>query len=294
MIQPSWFRLRRPWTPWHILGALALAALSVLIMRRAWFDIFQIARGDEEASHILLVPIVAAWLIWVRRERLRMTLPKGQWIGPLIVAAGWTCSWYGFHHGVQAAWHLGAILVLVGCLLTVLGRDVLLRFLPAFLVLAFMVPVPGMIRQKIAGPMMDITAQVTHAILITLDIPAERFGNALIINGVNVTIAEACNGMRMVFALVLVSYCFAFGTSLRQYVRLLILIASPLSAILCNVIRLIPTVWIFGHFSNNFAHTFHDISGWLMLPVAFLILLGIIRLLRWALLPVAHFTLAYE
>ena len=31
---------------------------------------------------------------------------------------------------------------------------------------------------------------------------------------------------------------------------------------------------------------FHDYSGWLMLPIAFLILLGIIKMLRWAMIPV--------
>ena len=37
--------------------------------------------------------------------------------------------------------------------------------------------------------------------------------------------AEACNGMRMVFALVLVSYAFAYSMPLRNTVRILVLIA---------------------------------------------------------------------
>ena len=34
-------------------------------------------------------------------------------------------------------------------------------------------------------------------------------------------------------------------------------------------------------------------GGWVMLPIAFLILLAIIRLLRWAQVPVYRFHLAY-
>jgi hypothetical protein len=37
---------------------------------------------------------------------------------------------------------------------------------------------------------------------------------------------------------------------------------------------------------------FHDYAGWLMLPVSFLILLGVIRLLRWAMVPVMKYSLA--
>jgi len=71
-----------------------------------------------------------------------------------------------------------------------------------------------------------------------------------------VTVAEACNGMRMVFALVLVSYAFAFSMPLRNGVRLVVLAASPLAAIVCNVIRLIPTIWLYGNARREVAGTF--------------------------------------
>jgi len=125
-------------------------------------------------------------------------------------------------------------------------------------------------------------------------VAVERSGNLLSINKVDVTIAEACNGLRMVFSLVMVCFAFAFGTPLRWYSRLLILIASPIAAIVCNIIRLIPTLYIYGHFSRTTAEEFHDIGGWIMLPVAFLLLMGILRLLRWAVIPVSKYTLAYD
>lgn len=286
--------MRNPWTLWHIAAAVLLVAAAVAVQWRAWLDIVQIALGDEEASHIILVPFVAVWMIWVRRGRLRSVTPRQNWVGLLVLLGGWLLSYYGFYHAVQAGWHAGAVLMAAGAIITVLGADALRKFLPAFLVLGFLVPVPGMVRLQLAGPLQTATAAATATVLELFGTDVMRAGNLLMINGVQVAIAEACNGMRMVFALVLVSYGFAFGTPLRQYVRVLILAASPLSAIVCNVIRLIPTVLVYGYGTDAFAETFHDATGWLMLPVAFLILLGIIRLLRWALLPVSPFTLAYE
>ena len=98
----------------------------------------------------------------------------------------------------------------------------------------------------------------------------------------------------MVFALVLVSFAFAYSLPLRNSVRVLVLLASPLAAIACNVIRLLPTVWLYGYSAEPIAKKFHDVSGWIMLPVAFVLLLGIVRLLRWAMIPVARFNLAYQ
>ncbi len=282
------------WTPWHALGAVLMGLLGFWVTRNAWSDIFFIARRDEEASHIYLVPFVAVWMIWARRSRLRFCTPSGMFIGPIIVAVGWAASVLGYNHGMQSVWHAGAIAVVVGCILSVLGKNVLFRFLPAFAVLIFLIPVPASVRQLIAVPLQTATAVATQALLETVGVPIERCANMLTINGHDVTVAEACNGMRMVFALVLVAYAFAYSMPLRDSVRLLVLVASPVAAIICNVLRLIPTVWLFGYSNHDVATDFHNVSGWIMLPVAFFMLLGVMRLLRWALVPVAKFNLAYQ
>jgi exosortase/archaeosortase family protein len=111
---------------------------------------------------------------------------------------------------------------------------------------------------------------------------------------VDVAVAEACNGMRMTFALMLVSFAFALTTPLRGYVRVLVVLLSPVSAMVCNVIRLVPTVWVFGNCRASVAQAFHDFSGWLMLFVAFLSLMAVIRLLRWFAVPVVPFPLAHD
>ncbi len=285
---------RQGWTAWHWAAAAALLAAGVAVTLGAWRDIGKIAADDAEQSHVILVPIVAAWMLWSRRVRLRHCPPSGEWIGPLMVAAGWALSWFGYHHMVQAAWHMGAVMIVVGAPLTVLGKNVVFNFLPAFLVLIFLVPVPSSLRQFIAVPLQTYTAAVTEAILETFSFSLERAGNVLTINGAEVAVAEACNGMRMVFALILVSYAFAFGLPLRNSARVVVLLASPVAALICNVIRLLPTVLLYGYADRNVASLFHDASGWLMLPVAFLLLLGVLRVLKWALIPVNRFTLAYQ
>lgn len=274
--------------------AAAMVCAGVAATFSAWADIYHIASVDSESSHVVLALPVAAWLVWVRRARFRQCQPRGTWVGPVLMALGWGTSAWGFRHSAQSAFHLGAVVVVIGCLLSVVGRDILTRFLPAFVVLAFLVPMPGMVRTRVAMPLQTATAQTTQAIFDVLGEPVERSGNKLSINGRDVEVVEACNGMRLVFTLVLVSYAFAFGEPLKHYVRLIILVVSPASAILCNVIRLVPTVWMHGYWTPEWAGRFHDAAGWVMLVVAFLLLMGIIRALRWAMIPVQHYTLASQ
>ncbi len=282
------------WEPWHLWGTLALTLLGIAVTWTAWVDINLIATNDEEQSHIVLAPIVALWMFWARKSRLRNCAPGGTFIGPIIVAVGWAASVLGYSFNVQAAWHAGAVAVVIGCMLTILGKNILFQFLPAFLVLVFLVPIPGIIRERISMPLQTATAWSTQAILETFGAAVERQHNVLRINGVDVTVAEACNGMRMVFALILVSYAFAFSMPFRNSTRLVILLCSPLAALVCNVLRLIPTVLIYGSASIEAGDRFHDFSGWLMIPVAFMLLMGVHRVLRWALLPVMRYNLAYE
>lgn len=285
---------RRGWGTEQLALLVILPLLTMLVNHQAWTDIVRIASGDEEASHILLVPIVAGWLFWVRRGRMRLVTMRGQYVGPLLVMIAWAMSYLGYHHSMQSVWHAGAVLCVVGAIISVLGVDVLLRFFPVFLVLVFIIPVPGMLRLTIAGPLQTTTAEVTRAIIEMVGLPVTRSGNMLTVNGEPVTVAEACNGMRMIFALVLVCYAFAFGTPLRNYVRVIVILASPVVAVFSNVLRMVPTASLFGYADHDVAMTFHDVAGWVMLGVALLTLIGFVRLLRWMMLPISRYPLAYE
>ncbi len=275
-----------------------MGLLGVLATNEVWQEIFRIAWKDPEYSHIYLVPLVAMWMVFVRRLRFRHCKPAGRGLGFVIAAVGWGVMAFGYYHGFQSLRHGGAILVVLGCVVSVLGKQVLFRFFPAIAVLVFMVPAPADLRLRIALPLQTWTAEISQSIFQVLGVPIDRSENRLTINGTPIGIVEACNGLRMVFALILVSYTFSFGLPLQNFVRFIVVLASPLSAIFCNVVRIIPTVWIYGYFSNvpevneHAGRVFHDISGWLMLPISFLILLGILRVLRWAMIPVMQYTLA--
>lgn len=272
----------------------ALPALAVAAMWRTWADIVNVALRDEEQSHVLLAPIVVAWLLWTRRERLRMVRPRWSFAGPAVIALGWASAELGFARGHLALEHFGAIAVAFGAALTILGVRFVMKFLPAFAAMLFLIPVPGFIRQEVAGPLQTVTARVTVFGLELFGVPVARTGNVLTINGHDVAVAEACNGMRMVAALAIVTYAFVFSVPMRQSVRLLLLAASPIVAIVCNVIRLTPTVLLYGYTDLDTAELFHDLSGWAMLIVALGILWATLGLLRWLEVPIAPYAVAQE
>jgi len=280
------------WTWYHVAAATGMAMAGVAVTWPAWVDIYHIATTDEEADHVLLVPLVALWMLWARRVRFRYCKPTFTMLGPIIVAIGWAINSYGFHNGIATFVHAAAVLVVLGCIVSVLGKHAILRFIPVVAVLVFLIPVPGELRLRLAIPLQNWTAHIEQQMFHVLNVEVARSGNQLWYNGKPVDIIEKCNGLRMVFGLILVAYAFSFSLPLRNWVRFLILAISPLAAILCNLIRILPTVWVYGSRSESFADHFHLYSGWLMLLVALLILLGILRIMKWAMIPVMRFSLA--
>lgn len=285
---------RRSWRFSDGVLVMSLVGLAALATWPVWLDIYAIATRDAEQSHILLAPLVAAWLLWVRRQRLRLTRPRWSLLGPATIVAGWGLILFGFSRHLDLFEHVGALVVVLGAALTVLGPEFFWRFGAAVGALAFLIPVPGRIRLRIAEPLQEVSAQVAHFGLELFAVPVARAGNVLIINGQEVAVAEACNGMRMVAALALVSYAFVFSVPMRNGIRLGILLVSPIVAIVCNVLRLAPTVLLYGYANIDVAETFHDLSGWLMLFVALGILWGILSTLRWIEVPIAPYAVVEE
>ncbi|MCC6581319.1 MAG: exosortase/archaeosortase family protein [Phycisphaeraceae bacterium] len=283
--------LRNGWTLLHLIGAAAMLLASLWVTWDAWSDVIALTMRQEEFSHAALALPLALWLAWVRRGRLRICQPIGTWIGPAMIFAGGALSTIGYQQAIEVFWHGGSLMIVCGSVLSVLGRDALAQFAPAWAVLIFLIPVPGTIRQALAVPLQSVVTSATAWFFDLAGQPLQQNGNLLTIHGVDVAIAEACNGMRLVFALILVSYALAFSLPLRRYVRLLILLASPLSALLCNILRTIPTVWFYGNWPSR-ADFFHAVSGWIMLLAAFGLLMAMLKVLKWATVPITRFTLA--
>ncbi|MBX2852945.1 MAG: exosortase-associated EpsI family protein [Phycisphaeraceae bacterium] len=268
-----------------VLLTLVLMAMAVFACRDAWLDIIRIVQVDEEASHILLVPLVFARIAWVRRSELKGVATGVSFWGPAIALGGVGLWLFGNIKAIQVFWHFGAILAMFGAFVTINGLAIVRRLWPAFLVLVFLMPLPGVIRHPLALFLQNVSAHATEVVIVALGFELVRHGNLLIINDYPVGIAEACNGMRMVSMLILVVFAFVFSEKVRPWVRVaLIVLAVPL-AIACNIVRLVPTVLAYGYFSPEFADQVHDWLGWVMVIASYFMLMGLLALMRWLLLP---------
>ncbi|TDJ36726.1 MAG: exosortase/archaeosortase family protein [Gammaproteobacteria bacterium] len=284
----------RGWSPFSCAMFVVLFVVAAIINHQPLLDILHIGISDEEQSHIFLVPVIAAWLLWLRKSRFRCVRFQPSLVGPGLIAAGTAMSWWGFNSGTQIAWHAGVGVVFVGVVVSMTGMEPLRQFAPVFGVLVFALPVPGVVREALAIPLQSLATVVTQSTLELIGVASTRLGNVLMVNGQQIAVGEACNGMRMVFAFFLIVYAFAFSVPLKMSSRLVLLAISPVVALLCNVIRLVPTSLIYGYGTAHSAEWFHTWTGWLMIPIALAALVGLLKLFRWLEVPVMSLRLAMQ
>lgn len=276
----------REWSRRDLWALVALLATSIAAFLPAWKELVTEILRREDNGYILIVPFVAGYLAWIRRSRFRYIRRRPSMSGVSLIVLAAFLGWIGAETDTRVATHLSAILALVACFVVLMGFAVLKQMAPVFLALLFLIPVPGEIRRAIAGPLQHLAVIVTHDVLSLVGVPSEREGIRILIDEKEILVGEACDGMRMVFALALTFFAFVFSIPLRPQARIILLLASPFVALLCNLVRLIATGFAYAFSTTQFAEELHDVAGWLMLPLAIVLLQGIVRFMRWLDLPV--------
>ncbi len=137
-----------------------------------------------------------------------------------------------------------------------------------------MLPLPHRVEGYLTVPLQAWATVSSVFCLETLGFSVIREGNVININGTLVAVAEACNGLRMLTAFIVVSGLVALTVHRNWPVKLVILLSSIPIALACNTLRLIITAVAFTKLdTQRWEKVFHDFGGFAMMPVALLIIL---------------------
>jgi exosortase len=231
--------------------------------------------SDPRYSHGYLVPVFAAYLLRSRwaawRDRLEADRPS--WWGLALIAAG-----AALHAGggfVGSLWISGSALVpyLAGVALLWRGRAGLGWALPSILFLLFMVPLPYRLEVALGPPLQSLATRLSTFSLQALGLMAFSEGNVIRLGEHRIGVVEACSGLSMAITFVALATATAL-LSRRPLLDRLVLVASSLPiALAANVLRIVLTGVLYERADSRIAeHFYHDLAGWLMIPLALALL----------------------
>jgi exosortase len=241
----------------HALVVLT-AALLVACYAATLRGMFEQWWNEEDMSHGLVVPIIIFWVIWRERDRWRTLRSEPSAWGLGLLAAG-----AGLHFaavlGVGLFAGSVALLISIAGAVLCLGGFPFLRMLAfPFALAAFMLPKLAFVYNQVTLPLQLLASQIAAGLLTLARIGVIREGNILDVGGHRVAVAEACNGIRYLFALGLMAVVFAYVADSKAWMRWALLAAAVPIAMLANALRVALASWL-PILDGGFPHA---VSGW--------------------------------
>jgi exosortase len=215
-----------------------------------WHEIWDLVRYalDTEhtnASQVLLIPFVSAFLIFRDRQRIFSLVQSAVLPGILIVLLGF---------GVAAAGHLMGrpadegdrlglttltiLLVWLGLFVAFYGLEVFKAASFPLLFLVFCIPIPSGILKPLIHVLQRGSAEISHIILLASGTPVYREGFVFHMPHLSIEVAPECSGIRSCLSMLILTIIAGHMLLKTAWRRIaLVLIAIPIM-IFKNSIRI--------------------------------------------------------
>jgi exosortase len=235
-------------------GFLLLVALSVVW---SWHPLTTVIdrslkSGDEyeHYSHIILLPFLSAYLLYLNRGAILRHAGRGLVPGAGLAAAGAATVWLAGTDLSLAM--LGLVTLWAGMFILSYGlRAFRLAAFP-FLLLLFMIPFPPVVLSAIIRFLQRASADASDLLFQLIGMPVFREGFVFSLPGLTIKIAEECSGIRSCLALVITSLVMAYLLLRSTWTRLaFVLMIVPL-AIVKNAFRIVLLSWLAIHVDPDF------------------------------------------
>jgi len=241
---------------------------------------------DSSWSHGFIIPLFSLYFLNQKKNEILTLELKPNYFGLVFLVC--CLVFYPLVVFVYKFGYLKPLVIIptIGSIVLFIGGWGLVRYtwLP-IVYLIFAIPLPTRVYEEVTIPMRKLAAVMAAGLLnLVSGLKAEANGVIIdvIYKGVKLEpgldVAEACSGMRLLMAFLALGVAMAYLHYRPMWQRLVLLASTVPIAILCNVIRVTITGFIYILWDPMYAQgIYHDMLGLLMLPLAF----GLYGLLAW-------------
>jgi len=259
---------RLPWAGIAWFGLILVACYLPVLQRliHQW-------NYDPDMGHGFFVPVIAAFIVWQRRNELAAIKPQPNLWGLLVIAWGAIQLLIATLGAELFTARMSFVITIIGVVWT-LGGTLMLKKLafPLFL-LFFMLPIPSVIYSAATFKLQILASQLADNALTVLAIPVLREGNVLELPNQKLSVVEACSGIRSLLSLTFLSLVYGYFFERKTWIRVVLFISTIPIAIVANASRVTMTGIMTQVKADLAEGFFHQAEGWVIFMVALAILI---------------------
>ena len=269
----------------RLLFLLAYAAVLTIAFGRSLTQLIAYAAEESLHSHILLVPLIAGYLIYLQRD----TLPRFCQTSPALAALPFAVGLIAFGAGLRLRPELShgdflsfcafsyLSLLISGAILILGGRWMATIAFPiAFLY--FIVPLPDAAVNWLETALKLASAEFTSVLFNISGSPVFRDGVVFQLPGITIEVAQECSGIRSSWILFITSLVASYVLLRSSWRRAAIMALVLPLAVFRNAFRIVAIGLLCIHIGPHMIHSIiHESGG----PLFFGLSLVPLFLLLW-------------
>ncbi|MFO1400586.1 MAG: VPLPA-CTERM-specific exosortase XrtD [Steroidobacteraceae bacterium] len=257
---PQLYRL--PIVAW-LLAVVGMAAGYVAF--RAGVDLSALQLWTRpEYSHGLVIPFIAAFLVWQHRDWLERTAFPGSWLGLVFIVLAFALNAVGRLGGLFIQQY-AALFALYGLVLSLVGAQVFRRLWVPLLILLFMISLPEFLYQSLSSQLQLLSSRAGVWVIRLFGISVYVEGNVIDLGAMQLQVAEACSGLRYLFPLMTLGFIVAYFFKSAFWKRLIVFLSSIPITIAMNSLRIGLIGVTVEYWGPRMAEgLLHDFEGWVV------------------------------
>jgi exosortase C (VPDSG-CTERM-specific) len=270
-------------------GLVMLTFFLAICFGRPLCDLIRLCLRNDLYSHILLIPFISVYLVWLKRHDLAQdSKPARRFVlfplsvGLALLGGYWFGTYYGWKPSLYDYLALITLsflsFLLSGCLVF-LGKETLRAAAFPLALLIFTVPFPTLVRDGIDSFLQRGSADVAYALFRLSGMPVFRQGPEFQLPGFSLQVAPQCSGIHSSLVLFITSLLAGHLLLGRGWTRAVLVLAVIPLAMLRNGLRIFTLGELCVNVSPNMIHSnIHTHGG----PIFFVLsLVPFFFLLLW-------------
>jgi exosortase D (VPLPA-CTERM-specific) len=234
-----------------------------------------------EYSHGILIPPIALFLIWQRKDHLERVSFTGSWWGAVLVLIGGAMLLLGQFATIYTLVQYAYLVTLFGLVLAFTGPAAFRLLCMPLFILVFMVPLPQFLLANLSTKLQLLSSQIGVFVMRLFGISVFVEGNVIDLGGYKLQVAEACSGLRYLFPLMTLGFLMAYFYKGALWKRLVLFLSSIPITVLMNSFRVGVIGVTVEHWGIEMAEGFlHEFQGWMVFMLCAGLMLGEIALLN--------------
>jgi exosortase len=281
---PSWLGSLSKRTLLYVGWILA----SCLLLFRPLEAFVSYSLSNDNASHLVLIPVISAWVLFLKRDRIFKRLGSDVAMASAMLAAGAALAFVAFSLGSRwtalnqlSVYILALILIWMGGFAFLFGGQAFrnARFPLVFLLLT--IPIPEFILDRLIYLLQKGSAEVAAVLFDWSGVPVLRDGFVFHLAHVNIEVARECSGIRSSLALLILAILVAHFYLDTFWKQAVLVIAGLFVMILKNGVRIVTLTLLASYVNPDFLYgRLHRQGGVVFFILGLLLLVPLLWLLE--------------